>query len=55
MPSEQINLPILGSGNAETLAHGNILYHLFANKEGEAQRHVVTDQGTKLERRRVGI
>lgn len=55
MPSEQINLPFLGSGNAEILAHGNILYHLFANKEGEAQRHVVTDQGMKLERRRVGI
>lgn len=55
MPSDQINLPILGSGDAETLAHGNVLYHPFANKEGEAQRHGVTDGRDEARKRKSGL
>lgn len=51
--TEQTNLPILESSNAEILSHRDIFYHPFANKEGVAQRHVVTDVRDNLERGRI--
>lgn len=50
--TEQTNLPILESSNAEILSHRDIFYYPFANKEGEAQRHVVTDVRDKARKRK---
>lgn len=50
--TEQTDLPVLESSNAEILSHRAIFYHPFANKEDEAQRHVVTDPRDKARKRK---